>query len=76
MPITELPDGVYDTCPTYGPQVYMPDRRIQVVNNSVRLIHDEANPPDPKPFGWPYRFNVEFFFAVNRLFDKEKNRSI
>ncbi|QBJ02885.1 hypothetical protein MZD04_gp359 [Pseudomonas phage Psa21] len=71
-----LADGEYDTCPKHGPKLYMPTRRVLVTDNVVSLIHDEANPPEPKPFGWPYRFSVNSFFAVNVIFDKEKNRVV
>jgi hypothetical protein len=69
-----LADGVYDTCPKFGPKVYMPDRLVRVENNVVGFVIDDTVTPDPKPLGWPHRFTVSSFFSVNVLFDKENNK--
>jgi hypothetical protein len=72
----ELADGEYDTCPMYGPKVYMPDRLVRVEKNVVSFVIDDTVTPDPKPMGWPRRFSVPDFFSVNVIFDKEKNKVI
>lgn len=72
----ELADGVYDTCPTYGPHVYMPERLVRVKGNIVHFVIDDIIIPDPRPMGWPHLFSVSSFFDVNIIFDKEKNKAI
>jgi hypothetical protein len=70
----ELADGVYDTCPLYGPKVYMPERLVRVTDNRVSFVIDDIVIPEPKPSGFPFRFSVADFFSVNVLFNKEKNK--
>ena len=58
-----LPDGEYDTCPMYGPKVYMSNRRIQKKNGAVRLLEYIDDPM--------LSFNAAFFFKVNLLVEKQ-----
>lgn len=54
------PDGKYDTCPMYGPQVYMGDRRVTISNGTVVLnTHPEC------------KFGTKFFFRVNRILERK-----
>lgn len=62
-----LTDGIYDTCPKYGPQIYMPKRQVIVKNNSVKLVNDSD--------GYNFSWSCANFFSVNNIWDKEKNSS-
>lgn len=60
-----LADGIYETCPTHGPQVFMANRQIEVKDNIVRLVNDDKN------FTW----HLSHFFDVNNIWDKEAGKS-
>lgn len=66
-----LADGEYDTCPKFGPQIYMPDRRVVVRNNTVTLIVQKEYPDTPDWLkGRCWSFHVSDFFKVNNLFNQ------
>lgn len=63
----KLADGIYDTCPKFGPQVYMQRRQVIVKDNSVSFIDKN----DGRDWSW----YVPNFFDVNNIWDKETGKS-
>lgn len=61
-----LVNGIYDTCPTYGPQVYMPKRQVVVTDGVVSFVDKEH---------CSYEYNVISFFDVNNIYFKETKMS-
>lgn len=61
-----LENGVYDTCPTYGPQVYMPMRQVIVKDGAVEFVDKEHS---------RHVFNVGHFFDVNNVFNCDTKES-
>ncbi len=61
-----LTDGVYDTCPTYGPQVYMPMRQVWVRDGVVEFVDKEH---------CQYTYSVSSFFDVNNIYIKETKQT-
>lgn len=53
-------DGIYDTCPKYGPKYLSPKRRVKVEKNTVELLNEPR-------FSW----TVSDFFDVNFIVTTE-----
>lgn len=62
----KLADGVYETCPKFGPQIYMPKRQVVVKDNRVSFVVNE---------GPVWSWHVSSFFDVNNIWDKETGKS-